>query len=143
MYQDGRVVTFSQSDDQMIKRKSSSAENANEDQRSNSIIRNQEKIETKTQPTKNWNQTNDNILSDGKGGNIEYKKNYIGGHYSFGKVNFTATQSTFLKDNGYSGKNYYSVVIDYAHRITKNMEFITGLSVTVVKMDELDTNYYT
>jgi len=57
MYQDGRVETFNQSDDQITESENSSYEN--EDQQSDSIFRNQEKIETKSQPANIRKLTND------------------------------------------------------------------------------------
>jgi len=74
--------------------------------------------------------------------NIECRKNYFGGHFSYGKVNFSSSKFNFLSDENYSGKYYYSLAFDYAHTISKNTEFITGLIATAVKMDLISKDYW-
>ncbi|MBK5722634.1 hypothetical protein JGH11_17300 [Dysgonomonas sp. Marseille-P4677] len=71
----------------------------------------------------------------------ENKKHYIGGHFSYGRANidiekFEINQPVY-KD--YKAKNYYTFSIDYAYRISKNTEFITGLSASLIKLDLTNT----
>lgn len=71
----------------------------------------------------------------------EQKKYYLGGHFSYGKANYSASRYTFMNPKDYEGKDYFNITIEYAYRTSKNTEFITGLSATLVKMDFTNTVY--
>jgi hypothetical protein len=65
----------------------------------------------------------------------EQKKYYLGGHFSHGMVNYSAKKLNPTSREDYSGNNYFTLSFDYAYRASEDTEFITGLSVTLIKMD--------
>jgi hypothetical protein len=60
MYQDGRVETFSKSDEQVIESSSKESEN----QQPSTTYRIQENVKPANQPSNNWNQTNSSVRSN-------------------------------------------------------------------------------
>ncbi|GAB6010246.1 hypothetical protein [Dysgonomonas reticulitermitis] len=71
----------------------------------------------------------------------EQKKYYIGGHFSYGKANYSSNRYEFTNSKEYKGKDYFTLALDYAYRASENTEFIIGLSATLVKMDFTSTYY--
>jgi hypothetical protein len=72
----------------------------------------------------------------------EKKKHYVGGHFSYGKANYSASKMLDSKTKGYTGKYYSSLAIDYAYKPLENIEFCLGLSATLVRMKYKDPHYF-
>jgi hypothetical protein len=67
----------------------------------------------------------------------EKKKHYIGGHFSYGKANYSASKWSYTSNKESTGKDCFTLAIDYAYRTSENTELCLGLSATLTKM-----NYY-
>jgi hypothetical protein len=72
----------------------------------------------------------------------EKKKHYVGGHFSYGKANYSADRWDSSSNKEYTGKDYFTLAIDYAYRTSENTEFCLGLSATLMKMDFENTVYW-
>ncbi|GHT48829.1 hypothetical protein AGMMS49982_00910 [Bacteroidia bacterium] len=63
------------------------------------------------------------------------KRNYLGGHVSFGKSNYSSDDRIGDAVNrDYTGINYFTFGFDYSHRDSGGFEVGTGISVTSNKM---------
>lgn len=72
----------------------------------------------------------------------EQKRYYLGGHFSYGKANYSSNRFESTNSKEYKGKDYFTLSLDYAYKTSENTEFITGLSATLVKMDFASTYYW-